>query len=86
MKICKVKNLKQLKSFPRYLIIDFENKSYSLEELENIFYPILNKYQGITFLARNIDKNTYEDVNYIFNLTGKKSPNSIGGAMNCPIN
>ncbi len=77
MKISKVKDLKQLKSFPRYLIIDFENKSYSLEELENIFYPILNKYQGITFLARNIDKNTYEDVNYIFNISYLKKNNVI---------
>ena len=24
-------------------------------------------------------------VNETFNLTGKKSPTSIGGAMNCPI-
>lgn len=77
MKICKVKDLKQLKSFPRYLIVDFENKPYSLEELENIFYPTLKKCQGITFLARNIDKDTYEYVNYIFNISYLKKNNVI---------
>ena len=30
-------------------------------------------------------KNAINDYKKEFNLTGKKSPTSIGGAMNCPI-
>ena len=47
----------------------------------------IDEANGKLDLAKDILKNSYlERENYIkFNLTGKKSPTSIGGTMNCPI-
>jgi len=55
----------------------------------NIAYSIINmklrdKYSNLDELCsvENIDT---DKLIAHFNLTGKKSPSSIGGAMNCPI-
>ena len=52
-------------------IVDEELAKYILSTFS--YYDIINGYQECMMQ------------NGKFNLTGKKSPTSIGGAMNCPI-
>ena len=45
-------------------------------------YNTLYRFEYFLRIEEELKKSDYI---YFFNLTGKKSPTSIGGAMNCPI-
>ncbi len=49
--------------------------------MKKIILFLLLILSSISFSAKKL----YVGTNAEFNLTGKKSPTSIGGAMNCPI-